>query len=364
MFVEDYKYPQIFRTSLAVDKDLGDGLNATVEATYSKTINNIDVTNVNVKGPVSTDLPVLAGDDRALFDLSDFVDDRYTDIMLVDNTNKGYTFNLTAQMAKSWDNGFDASLAYSFTRADALFDGSGFINGTNWDNILSVNGNNSPTVGRSIYDAASRLTAFVSYRKEWSKNIGTGISLFYTGQSGQPYTYIYSAPFSDISNNAGYDDLLYVPANQGDITFVDQVDGDGNVTVSAAQQWEAFDNFIANNDYLSDRRGDYVEQNRIRTPFEHVLDLKIIQDFYIKSGKTRHNLQFTLDIFNFTNMLNKDWGRRYFVANNRFPLLTTVIENDALQGFQFNDPGDTFDIVQAGTYSSRWTAQFGVRYSF
>ena len=365
LFVEDFKYPQILRSSLAVDKDLGDGLNATLEATYTKTLNNIDVTNVNIRGPLNTQLGVLQGDDRALFDLGDLIDDRYTDIMLVDNTDKGYTFNLTAQLAKSWNNGLDASVAYSFTRADALFDGSGFINGTNWDNILSVNGNNNPSVGRSIYDAASRLTAFLSYRKEWTKNVGTGISLFYTGQSGAPYTYVYSVPFSDLSNNAGYDDLLYVPANQNDITFVDQVDGNGNVVASAADQWAAFDSFISNNDYLSERRGDYVEQNRIRTPFEHVIDLKIIQDFYVKSGNTRHNLQLTLDIFNFTNMLNKDWGRRYFVPNNRFPLLTTVIDNNgALQGFQFNDPGDTFDIVQAGTLSARWNAQFGVRYSF
>lgn len=367
LFVEDFKYPQILRTSLAIDKDLGNGFNGTLEATYTKTLNNLDVKNVNIaRDPISNGLPVLQGDDRAIFDLSDQIDGNYTDIILVDNTNEGYTFNLTAQLAKSWNNGFDANASYSFTRADALFDGRGFINGTNWDNILSSNGNNFPTVGRSTFDAASRITAFVRYQKEYANNFATGISLFYSGQSGQPYTYSYSAPFSDISNNAGYNDILYVPANQGDITFVPQTDGDGNVTATAEQQWQAFDAFINNNDYLSERRGDFVEQNRVRTPFEHVIDLKITQDFFIRSGQTKHNLQLSLDIFNFTNMLNKDWGRRYFVGGNVFPLLTTVIDNDTdeLLGFQFNDPGDTFDIVQSGTYSARWNAQFGIRYSF
>ena len=365
LFTEDFKYPQIFRSSLAVDQNLGDGLNATLEATYTKTLNNIDVTNVNIKGPIDNDLAVLAGDNRPLFDLSDLVDPRYNDIMLVDNTNKGYSLNLTAQVSKTWDSGLAASAAYSFTRADALFDGSGFINGTNWDNILSVNGNNNPSVGRSIYDAASRLTAFVSYRKEYAKNFATGISLFYSGQSGAPYSYIYSQAFSDVSNSGDYNDLLYVPANQNDITFVDQTDNDGAVINSAAQQAAAFDTFINNNDYLSDRRGQYVEQNKVRTPFEHVIDLKLTQDFFIMSGDTRHTLQLSFDVFNFTNMLNKDWGRRYFVAGNTYPLLSTVIDDDgALQGFQFNDPGDTFDIVQAGTYSARWNAQFGLRYSF
>ena len=365
LFTEDFNYPQIFRSSLAVDRNLGSGLNATLEATYTKTLNNIDVTNVNIKGPINADLPVLAGDNRPLYDLSDFVDPQYNEIMLVDNTNKGYTFNLTAQLSKAWDNGLNASASYSFTRADALFDASGFINGTNWDNILSVNGPNDPMVGRSTFDAASRITAFLSYRKEYAKNFATGISLFYSGQSGAPYTYIYTEPFSDISNNAGYNDLLYVPANESDITFVDQTNGDGVIINSAAQQAASFDTFVSNNDYLSDRRGQYVEQNKIRTPFEHVIDLKLTQDFFIKSGDTRHNLQLSLDVFNFTNMLNKDWGRRYFVNGNTFPLLSTVIDDDGvLQGFQFNDPGDTFDIVQAGTYSARWNAQFGIRYSF
>ena len=366
LFVEDYKYPQILRSSLAIDKNLGNGFNATLEATYSKTLNNLDVKNVNIaQQPLDTTLTAIGGDNRAIFDLSDQIDSRYTDIILVDNTNKGYTFNITGQVSKSWTNGLDASASYSFTRADALFDGRGFINGTNWDNILSPAGNNFPSVGRSTFDAASRITAFVSYKKEYGGNFATGISLFYNGQSGQPYTYVYSAPFSDVSNNAGYNDLLYVPANQNDITFIDQTDGDGNVTVTAAQQAAAFDSFISNNDYLSGRRGQFVEQNRVRTPFEHVIDLKVVQDFFIRSGQTKHNLQVSLDIFNFTNMLNKDWGRRYFVGGNTFPLLTSVIDdNDALQGFQFNDPGDTFDIVQAGTNSARWNAQFGIRYSF
>jgi len=367
LFTENFNYPQIFRSSLAVDQNLGEGLNATLEATYTKTINNIDVKNVNLKGPINTDLAVLAGDDRPLFDFtaSERVDPRYTNITLVDNTNKGYTFNLTAQLSKSWQNGLNASASYSFTRADALFDGSGFINSTNWQNILSENGNNNPTVGRSTFDAASRLTGFLNYRKEYAGNFATGISLFYSGQSGSPYTYVYSQPFSDVSNTLDINDVLYVPADQNDITFVDQTDSDGNIINSAAQQASAFDSFISNNDYLSNRRGEYVEQNKVRTPFEHVIDLKLTQDFFIRSGETKHTLQFSFDIFNFTNMVNKNWGRRYFVASNRFPLLSTVRDGDGLlQGFQFNDPGDTFDIVQSGTYSARWNAQFGIRYSF
>ncbi len=364
LFVDDFKYPQIMRASAAVDQKLAGDITLTGELTFTKTLNNIKVEQVNLR-PVATRLDVLGPDDRFIFDGSDLVDPTYQNITLVDNTSKGYTFNFTAQASKRFDNGFDANLAYSFTRAESLFDGQGFINNTNWLNILSVNGNNNPSVGRSVYDAGSRITAFVSYRKEYLNNLATGISLFYTGREGSPYSYVYAQNISDPSGTFDYNDLIYVPASSSDITLLDQVDGDGNVIATAAQQWTALNNFIENDDHLSERRGDYAEQNKSRTPFEHVIDLKLTQDFFINQGDTKHLLQVSFDIFNFTNMLNKDWGRRYFVGGNTFPLINPVFNDDnELQGFNFNDPGDPFDIVQSGTYSARWIAQFGLRYSF
>ncbi len=365
LFVEDFKYPQIFRASVAVDHKLPGGIDATLETTFTKTMNNIDVKQVNLRPPLNVRIPALGpNDDRAIVDFSDPVDDTYTNITLVDNTNEGYTFNLTAQASKTFSREFQASLAYSFTRADALFDGTGFINNTNWQNILSVQGNNNPTVGRSVFDAGSRITAFVNWRKEYLNNFATGISLFYTGRDGTPFSYVYSTNISDLSGSLDVEDLLYVPQNANELTFIDQIDGSGNVIQTADQQAAAFDAFIDNDDYLSGRRGDYVEQNKVRTPFEHVVDLKITQDFFIQQGDTRHTLQLSFDIFNFTNFLNKDWGRRYFVNGNTTPLLTTVFDDTGLTGFQFNDPGDPYSVVQSGTYSARWVAQFGVRYSF
>ncbi len=364
LFSDNFKYPQILRASAAVDHKLPGGIETTAEVTFTKTLNNIFVRQVNLRPSVGR-VTVPGAGNRPAFDFGSPVDPTYTNITHVSNTSQGYTFNFSAQASKSFSNGLDASVAYSFTRADALFDGTGFINNTNWQNILSVRGNNNPSVGRSVFDAGSRITAFLSYRKEYLNNFATGISLFYTGRDGSPYTYVYANNISDLSGSLDYNDLLYVPVNNSeDITFIPQTDNDGNVIVSADQQWAAFNNFIENDDYLSERRGQFVEQNRVRTPFEHIIDLKLTQDFFISQGGTRHAMQISFDIFNFTNFLNKDWGRRYFVGGNTFPLLTPVFDSGALQGFQFNDPGDPYDIVQAGTYSSRWIAQLGVRYSF
>lgn len=368
LFVDDFKYPQIFRTSLAVDKKLPWGLVGTFEFLYTKTLNNIDVKSVNL---LPTGETLDGADNRPKYGWSrgDRVDPTYTNISLVGNTDKGHTWNFTAQLQKNISNKLSASLAYSFTRANSVFDGTGFINYSNWDNILSSEGKNFPNVSRSVYDVGSRITGFLTYRAEYLNSMATSFSLFYNAQSGQPYSYVYNdnGALTDESNNSSSTNLLYVPADQSEIVLVDQVNGDGLVTKTAAQQWQELDAFIERDDHLSERRGDYAERNMSRTPFESIIDFKILQDFYITTGGgKRHNLQVSFDIFNFTNFLNKDWGRRYFVSNNNFALVDFVgFEPDTNQPtFQFNDPGDPYSIVQSGTYSARWSAQLGLRYSF
>jgi len=357
LFTENFKYPQIFRSSIAMDKKLPGGWDGTVEVTYTKTLNNMDVKQINIS---PNSVGTLGGaDNRPTIDFASKLDPTYANITLVSNTSEGYTFNFTAQVSKQLSSTSSLNVAYSYTDAESLVDGRGFINNSNWENILSVAGNNNPNVTTSSFAAGSRLTAFYTKKFEYSKNAATAISLFYTAKSGSPFSYVYNNPISDISSSVGYNDLIYVPASQSEINLVDI---DGGAT--AAQQWADLDAFIANDDYLSSRRGDYVDPNQSRTPFEHVIDFKIMQDIIINAGGKAHKLQLTLDVFNFTNMLNKNWGRRYFVGGNVFPLIQSNRVDANTVEYNFSDPGEPFTIVQSGTYSARWNAQFGVRYIF
>ncbi|SDK99125.1 TonB-dependent Receptor Plug Domain [Catalinimonas alkaloidigena] len=370
LFVENFKYPQIFRASAAVDQQLPWGLVGSVELLYTKTLNNINVKSVNLK-PSETNLQ--GADDRPRYNWSDAnagrVDPTYTNITLVDNTSEGYTWNFTAQLRKTFPSGLTSGAAYSFTRAYSLFDGLGFINYENWDDVLSVEGKNHPALGRSDFDAGSRVTAFLSYRQSYLEHAATSVSLFLNGQSGQPFSYVYNDnnALTDESNNNSSTNLIYVPAAQSEIVLVDQVNETGDVVKTAAQQWQELDNYLNNDAYLSTRRGQYAERNRSRTPFETVVDLKLAQDFFVEtSGGTKHTLQITLDVFNVTNLLNKNWGRRYFVSGGAFPLINFVgfEEGTNVPTFTFNDPGTPYSIVQSGIYSARWNAQLGLRYSF
>ncbi|MFP4341418.1 MAG: carboxypeptidase regulatory-like domain-containing protein [Cyclobacteriaceae bacterium] len=365
LFADDFRYPQVLRASAAVDQQLPWGLTGTMEFLYTKTLNNYNVTSLNLR-PSTERLE--GADNRPVYNIDDPIAPTYNNITLVNNTNDGYTWNFTAQLNKAFSYGFSGGMAYSFTRAESIQDGTGFINYNNWDNIISVEGKNIPPLTRSAFDAASRITTFLNYRKEYFGNFATGISIFYNGQSGQPFTYVYNDndALTNQSNNSTPNIPIYVPASQSEIVLVDQLDDSDNVVRSAQQQWEDLESFIEADEYLSSRRGDYVERNENRTPFEHIIDLKVTQDFFILAGGQKHLLQVSLDIFNFTNMLNKDWGRRYFVGNNTFPLLNFegFQEGTRIPTYTFNDPGQPYAVVQSGIYSARWSAQLGLRYSF
>jgi hypothetical protein len=168
-------------------------------------------------------------------------------------------------------------------------------------------------------------------------------------------------------------DLIYVPRNYatysealaaGEIRFLPIA---GTNPVSEDQQWADLNEFIENDEYLRTRRGQYAERNGARTPFTNVIDLRILQDFYVTIGSTRHTLQLSFDVFNFTNMLNKDWGRQYFNTNDNFRLIEYVVEPlpaDNIPNYRFAKPATKLNIDDSGLISSRWQAQLGVRYSF
>ena len=387
LFVEDFRYPQVFRTNIAVDQALPFGLVGSAEFMYTKTLNNIDVKNVNLRPAVGT----LEGpDDRPIFNVNDPIDRTYSFISLVDNTNEGYTWNTTLKVERPAAQGLGFSLAYSFTRAEALFDGRGFINATNWRNTFSLNGRNNPMLGRSTFDVGSRVVGALSYRKEYAGFMATTVSLFYNGQSGEPYSYVYRGGdriFNE--DNQDYErGLIYVPANANEITFgqngVVGVDENGDdilagVPFSDEQQaamYREFEAYIEGDDYLSERRGQYAEQNRSRAPFASVFDLKVLQDFYVTTANgRRHTLQVSLDIFNVSNLIGnifgQSWGERYFVgsSDNRYTFELLQFEGfeegTTRPVYSFSEPGDPWDIAQqADVEGSRWAAQFGVRYSF
>jgi len=347
-----------------LDKKLGWGVTGTIEAMFTKTLNNMIYYNLNYNpDPVRN---LTGADNREYYDNSSKIDRTYDRIILGTNTNQGYTYNFTVSLEKALSKGFAANVAYNYGQAMALNDATSSQNSSQWRYMEYVNGLNNLDLSISDFSVGHRFLAYLTYQVEYLKHAATSISIFYNGQSGMPFSYIYDDYNSKVNSGKGVTGwagenegaLIFVPESKDQIVFADAATADA--------QWDALNTFIEEDKYLSTRRGDYAERNGARTPFENMIDLKIAQDFFIQAGAKKHKLQLTLDIFNLANLINAEWGPRYYSSNNAMQLITFkgFAQDGTTPTFEFTAPKSTYSVDDSGIRSSRWMAQVGLRYSF
>ncbi len=371
LFAEDFKLPQVLKINLAADQALGQGFIVTVEGIFSKNFNATRYQSLNLQPSTET----LAGgpDNRPLYNFFPAVDPSYTGIYLASNTNKGYAYNLTTSISKTFAAGLQGNVGYTWGDSYSLFDGTSSQNSSQWRGYFNPAGRNQELdeAHRSTFAAGHRVFAQASYGLAYANGFETKLSIFYNGQSGNPYTYVVGARNRNFVNDGGFDfnEVIYIPAEPADINLVENRDG-----VSPEAQWEALNAFIENDPYLSDNRGGYAERNGNFAPFQHQLDARILQDFGIMVGERRHAFQVSLDVFNVLNLINENWGKVYNtgfgtyapifleeIDGNNVPtytVATDILENPEYVPFEDN-------LVTAGRIrSSRWTGQLGLRYIF
>ena len=361
LIAEDFKLPQVMKYNIAIDQKLPwYGLIASVDFLYTDVITDVFYENLNLRGPAGF---YQGADNRPFYDRRNTIDGTYQGIYLASNTGGGDATNVTVTLSKPFENGFAGSVSYAYGESNKIFDGTSSQNSSQWRNLITVNGKNAnPQVSRSDFDLGSRIVASASYKVDWSENIASTISLFYNGSQGSPYSFTYREGADLLNDDSRDNALIYIPRDASEIQF------NGDAAEQAAQ-WEQLDTFISGIDYLDERRGDYAERNGVRGPWSHIVDLKFLQDFQVKFGNTKHKFQLSADVFNFTNLLNKDWGRLRFVSSEVSPL-TTVSTGDtpvfSINSGVLDDEGnpDFEQFDDFGIQSSRWQAQLGLRYIF
>jgi hypothetical protein len=358
---KNLKFPQVFRTNLAVDQKLPYGIIATIEGIFSKTYNNVNFINLNRQ--VDPNFTFTGVDQRPRY-LSGRIDPNFEEIIKFENTNQGYSYNLVFMLQKQFDKGFNAQVSYTYGKSTDLNSGTSSVAYSNWRYVNNVNGLNDLRLTRSNFDLGSRITGLVSYKKEYMNGLlASQISLFYNGQSGQPNSYIYNG---DMNNDGTSNDMIFIPATQSDINLIAIPATATTDAVSVDDQWAALDAFISNDKYLSKHRGAYAERNAARNPFQHQFDLRLLQEFKIKGGNTTNKIQLSFDILNVGNMLNKKWGHVIYTSNQQFSLINYKGQvATSTPTFTYDGGGQTNgNAYYLSDYSSRFRCQIGLRYIF
>ena len=362
----DLKMNATWKSSLALDAKLPGDIDFTLEGIFSKEFNPATVTNLGRK--FKGEQEIAPGDVRRMFEYSNA---NKTDAYYITNAgNSAYYYSLTASLAKTFDFGLHLSASYTRSYAKSYGDGIGDqVNSAYYNNRYSVNGNNDTETGYGTYVSPNRVLASAAYRIKYAKNFASSLSLIYEGMnmgyaggySAARYSYTFTG---NIVGDYGSNNLLYIPASREALdkwNFADYTDSKtGEVTYSAKEQRDDFWAYINEDSYLKGRKGKYAERGGAIMPWHHQLDLKFNQDFFLNVGGKRNTLQFGVDIKNFLNLLNSDWGI-YKTVNN-----TSLLSYKG-GAYQFQKNGgkkltDTYSNLNS--FNSTYSIQFSVRYIF
>ncbi|MEO6520514.1 MAG: carboxypeptidase regulatory-like domain-containing protein [Mucilaginibacter sp.] len=374
------KLPKIWRTNLAIDQKLPGGMIGTLEGAYAKDINAIQYQNLvlsdtytTVAGPEgitqytsSNTTPAAAA--------ATVTNPRINGLYYMTNTDKGYSYFITAQLQKSFTSGLYANVAYTYSQSKTVID-AGSTASTTYNTRFIANDPNTAVLANSAFVQPSRIIASIAYRKEYAKNFATsiGITMESANNGAVSYTTSGDPNLDGVSN-----DLMYIPASAADIVLVPANAAD---TRTAAQQYAQLSAFINQDPYLSRHKGEYAERNGAILPYFQNYNFNISQDIFIKSGKYKNTLRFEFNIINVGNFLDKNWGLSQVSAINgastailgnsgSVPVLNYrgVVGGRATYTFPLLDATNNVPISSSYKYDSsqfsRWQAQFGVRYIF
>jgi hypothetical protein len=358
----NFKLPQVFRSSLGIDYKTKDNWTFTLEAIYTKTIRDVLYKTINLKdstAPLSG-----SGDDRPVYlgtGNQQKIGTGFTNVFLLTNTSQGYKYQVSGTVSKNFKNNLSFSTSYTYGISKDIANGARNSPQANWEFNQTILPND-PKLTYSNADLRHRFLGVLQKQFNWKKGGQTSLAFVYTLQSGSPYSYVY---IGDINRDGSpNNDLIYIPASQADANLTDIKDANGNITVTAAQQWTDLSAYIQNDKYLKQRTGTYAERNGARTPWNQELDMKLTHSFPLHN-KSR-SIQVSLDVFNLSNLISRDWGKQYFVPNllnGNYQLLTLQSINAANKPLlNFNNPSST--PWQVDPITSRAQGQLTLRYNF
>lgn len=355
----DFRFPQAWRTTLGLDRELRDRLVLTVEGIYTKNVNDILFQDLSLVRDGRT------SDGRVRFS-NDAVDPEFSPgVFLLDNTSQGRQVQFTTQLQKRFGGDFlpnmFGSLSYTWTDATDVNSGQSSRAISNFQyNEVGVDPND-PGEGTADFEIRHRIVASVSQRIAWSEDVGTTITAFYEARAGRPFSWTY---FGDANNDSRrFNDLVFVPGDADDAIF--------DTDCRGCLDFAAWDAFVSNEPGLDAFRGRIVDRNSSREPWVRSLDLRIAQDLPLP-GAGSQDLEVTLDFINVGNFFNEEWGRQRYAPFQAPTILTFRGYDDDTgrpivrfyQGDE-NDDGvaDASDVFDIDNILSRWAIQLGVRLS-
>ena len=322
-----FQFPQVWRTNLAVDRRLPGGITGTAEFMYNRDVNGIYYINANLPQAQSA---FVGADNRPRWvgtacgvgtvggcvnRINNVAGNQVTSAIVLKNQDIGRNWNIAFSASKPMWHGLSLRTAYSYGEAKNTID-PGSTAFASWSTNGTPGDANNPGLGYSSASPGHRFFLSASYTKRYFGVGATSISGFWETRTIGNTSYIFAA---DANGDGANGDLIYIPKDKSEMNF--QAFTAGGITFSAEQQADAFNSYITQDSYLSKNRGSYAQRGAVFLPLLHRMDASLTQDVFKDIKGKRNAGQFRIDVQNFGNLLNSDWGVGTRIIRNN--ILTT-----------------------------------------
>ncbi|MBR5633649.1 MAG: TonB-dependent receptor, partial [Prevotella sp.] len=354
----DFKLPQVWKTSLAIDYQIPVSFPFTVtaEGIFNKTINGVyisDWSQLDVGGFARFN----GADNRPIFPKGFH---NNVPAYVLENTSKGYGWSANLTLTAQPTEWISLMAAYTHTVSKEVTGMPGSDASSAFTYVATYEGQNNIKLHNSQYVTPDRIIANATVHDK----SGNHYSLIYeTWRGGYNTSYI----AGDINGDGYLYDAVYVPTDQQvanrEFRFVSDDDRD------------RFMAYVHNNSYLKGRQGKYAEAYSAYSPWVHRIDFSYKHDFKVNAGSTKHTLQLGFDVKNLLNLFNSSWGVSKY-ANQAFSTsgssqYSSILKYEGVDadGYAtFSTPkainGNTETWVKNHGIGQCWYASIGIKYFF
>jgi len=296
VFEPDFRYPKDLKFAAAVDRELTDRVTGTLGALFSKSLDQVGFKelNIDVGAPDSEDMAVLGGLERRYYERRH---EDYAQVLAVTNEGEDWGVSLSAELKGTLTDRLAFQLGYAMARS---WDRTSLVSTDMLANfgLTATSGDvNKPPLRTSNFDRPHKFVATV-YGAPFPGLPRTEVSLLYIGQSGLPFSYVYRG---DV-NGDGHPGLGPAFDRNNDLLFVpDSVSGQPMSFVTQLLMGVA----LNEDECLARYRGEQLNRNGCRAPWEHRLDLRLTHTVSLGHAE----LRLEADMINVLSLIAPELGR-------------------------------------------------------
>jgi hypothetical protein len=354
----DFKFPQTWRTDIGVDQKLPWGVIGTLEFLYNRDVNGVYYINANLAAPNTAFAGV---DARPRWTTSNRINGNVSSAVVLQNQDIGRAWTVAGSASKTLSNGFLLKGAYSYGEAKNTVDPGSIALGS-WNNNPHPGDPNNPPLAFSSNSPGHRVFVAASYTKDWFSHSATSLAVFWEARTIGNNSYSFTG---DLNGDGGTsNDLIYIPRDTSEMNF--QQYSAGGRTYTAAEQAQAWEAYIKADSYLSKHRGQYAERGAVFLPFVRRMDLSVGQEVFANLAG-RNAFQVRLDIQNFGNLLNKNWGVSQRIVLSSQPLSAQGADAQGRAQYRLrtiNNELITQPLESTASLSDVYRIQVSLRYRF